>query len=52
LTVAEYMRSAAPSATAGTKQPTTLVPCKRVCIKAGRGTPTHEAPCLEWKTVC
>jgi hypothetical protein len=24
----------------------------RVCVKAGRGTPTHEAPCEQYEYVC
>jgi hypothetical protein len=47
--VAEYMRAvpAGPSdASAPARQ------CKRICVRAGKGTPTHEAPCLQWKTVC
>jgi hypothetical protein len=24
----------------------------RVCVKAGRGTPTHEAPCAQYEFIC
>jgi hypothetical protein len=26
--------------------------CKRVCVKAGRGTDKIPAQCLQWQTVC
>jgi hypothetical protein len=42
--VAEYLR-AVPSAPTGIR-------CHKVCVKFGRGTPTHPAVCLQWRTVC
>lgn len=47
--VAEYMR-AVPAGPSDAQAPTRQ--CRRICVKAGKGTPTHEAPCLQWKTVC
>jgi uncharacterized membrane-anchored protein len=45
LVVAEYLR-AVPAG------PTAVRHCKRVCVKAGRGTDKVPAQCLQWKTVC
>lgn len=44
LEMAEYMR-AVPSAPTGIR-------CHKVCVKFGRGTPTHPAVCLQWRMVC
>jgi len=42
--VAEYLR-AVPTAPTGIR-------CHKVCVKFGRGTPTHPAICLQWRMVC
>gem|GEM_PF-4069820 len=26
--------------------------CRRVCVKSGRGTPTHPPACVQWRIVC
>jgi hypothetical protein len=49
--VAQYLQSAAPPAAAGAHA-STAVRCKRVCVKAGRGSERAPAQCLQWKTVC
>jgi hypothetical protein len=41
---AEYMR-AVPSGPTGIR-------CRKVCVRFGRGTPTHPAVCLQWRLVC
>jgi len=41
----KYLR-AAPSG------PATTIRCHRVCVKSGRGTPTHPPACLQWRVVC
>jgi hypothetical protein len=43
--VAEYMR-AVPAG------PSAAIRCRRVCVKSGRGTPTHPPQCLQWRIVC
>ena len=32
--------------------PATAIRCHRVCVKSGRGTPTHPPACLQWRVVC
>ncbi len=41
---AEYMR-AVPARPTGIR-------CRKVCVKFGRGTPTHPPVCLQWRLVC
>jgi hypothetical protein len=41
-----------PASLAGHQSNAPVQKCQRVCVKAGHGTPTHEAPCLQWKIVC
>ena len=33
-------------------RPPGSIRCRRICVKFGRGTPTHPAVCLQWRTVC
>ena len=48
--VAENMRAVPSGVSAGTSYRPR--PCHRVCVKAGRGSPTHEPPCVQWQVVC
>jgi len=45
LVFAEYVR-AVPSSSSS------AIRCRRVCVKSGRGTPTHPPACRQWGTVC
>jgi hypothetical protein len=40
----EYMR-AVPARPRG-------IHCHKICVKFGRGTPTHPPICLQWRMVC
>lgn len=33
-------------------RPAGSIRCRRICVKFGRGTPTHPAVCRQWRTVC
>ena len=50
--LAQYMQSAAPPVAGGTQTPKAVGQCKRVCVKAGKGSYRAPPPCLQWKTVC
>jgi hypothetical protein len=44
IVVAAYMRAVPSSSSA--------IRCRRVCVKSGRGSPTHPPVCLQWRLVC
>ena len=55
LRVAENTGVPVPPTGNGTKKPTKLRPCQKVCVESANGAtnpPTPNSYCIKWKTVC
>ena len=54
LLVAENIGVPVPPTGNGTKKPTKLRPCQKVCVESANGAspPTPDSYCIKWKTVC